>query len=91
MWMDRRNDKGESINIIRIKSLQATGAQTTAVACPHCLTMLNSAQSSLGDKAQASEILDIAEIVARQLVTTRMSDNQFDDAEDPNGDVTADN
>ncbi|HEY4218885.1 MAG TPA: (Fe-S)-binding protein, partial [Gemmatimonadaceae bacterium] len=56
---------GKRINIERTEELLATGAETIAVACPFCMTMISD-----GVKAVASDVpvMDIAEVVAGQLV-----------------------
>ncbi|HEY9226713.1 MAG TPA: (Fe-S)-binding protein, partial [Gemmatimonadaceae bacterium] len=56
---------GKRINVERTEELLATGAETIAVACPFCMTMIND-----GVKAVQSEVpvLDIAEVVAGQMV-----------------------
>jgi len=55
---------GKRINIERTEELLATGADTIAVACPFCMTMMSD-----GVKAKQSDVpvLDIAEVVAAQL------------------------
>jgi Fe-S oxidoreductase len=62
MWMEER--QGKRINIERTEELLATGADTIAVACPFCMTMMSD-----GVKAKESSVpvLDIAEVVAGQL------------------------
>ena len=62
MWMEER--QGKRINIERTEELLATGAETIAVACPFCMTMMSD-----GVKAKASTVpvLDIAEVVATRL------------------------
>jgi Fe-S oxidoreductase len=62
MFMEERT--GKRINIERTEELLATGAETIAVACPFCMTMMSD-----GVKALASDVpvLDIAEVVAQQL------------------------
>ena len=65
MWTDRHGDAAP-VNVIRLKDLRATGAQTVAVACPHCLTMLESARA-LDRDADGVQIADIAELVAAHL------------------------
>jgi Fe-S oxidoreductase len=64
MWMEEK--QGKRINIERTEELLATGADTIAVACPFCMTMITD-----GVKANASEVpvLDIAEVVAGQLAS----------------------
>ncbi|HTE47567.1 MAG TPA: (Fe-S)-binding protein, partial [Gemmatimonadaceae bacterium] len=63
MFMEERT--GKRINIERTEELLGTGAETIAVACPFCMTMISD-----GVKASQSEVpvLDIAEVVAGQLV-----------------------
>ncbi|HET9426635.1 MAG TPA: (Fe-S)-binding protein [Gemmatimonadaceae bacterium] len=62
MFMEEKT--GKRINIERTEELLATGADTIAVACPFCMTMMSD-----GVKAKDSsvDVLDIAEVVARQL------------------------
>jgi Fe-S oxidoreductase len=62
MWMEET--QGKRINIERTDELLATGAETIAVACPFCMTMISD-----GVKARESAVpvLDIAEVVASQL------------------------
>ena len=62
MFMEERT--GKRINIERTEELLATGADTIAVACPFCMTMMTD-----GVKASGSEVpvLDISEVVAGQL------------------------
>jgi Fe-S oxidoreductase len=62
MWMEER--VGERINVERKRELLATGAQTIAVACPFCMTMLSDAGKKLESEVP---VLDIAEVVAGQL------------------------
>ena len=62
MFMEERT--GKRINVERTEELLATGAETIAVACPFCMTMISD-----GVKAAHSDVpvLDIAEVVATQL------------------------
>jgi len=62
MWMEER--QGKRINVERTEELLSTGADTIAVACPFCMTMISD-----GVKAAAADVpvLDIAEVVAGQL------------------------
>jgi Fe-S oxidoreductase len=64
MWMEER--QGKRINIERTEELLSTGADTIAVACPFCMTMISD-----GVKAADSQVpvLDIAEVVAGQLAS----------------------
>lgn len=61
-------DKSSRINIIRLEQLNATGADEIAVSCPHCLTMLTSAQAqTCGRDETPKPVRDIAEIVAQAI------------------------
>jgi Fe-S oxidoreductase len=64
MFMEERT--GKRINVERVEELLATGADTIAVACPFCMTMMHD-----GAKARDAnvEVLDIAEVVAGRLST----------------------
>lgn len=63
MWTD--GEKRESpVQVIRLEELRKTGAKRIALACPHCLTMLETARAETkGDDV----LVDIAEIVADRL------------------------
>lgn len=63
MFMEERT--GKRINVERTEELLATGADTIAVACPFCMTMITD-----GLNAAHSEVpvLDISEVVAQQLL-----------------------
>ena len=62
MFMEER--VGKRINVERTEELLATGADSLAVACPFCLTMISDGARSLGSDAP---VQDIAEIVAGRL------------------------
>lgn len=59
-------DRPARINTIRIAELRQAGGQSIAVSCPHCMTMLNSAQAQ-DTLTEPLPIYDIAEIVAKSL------------------------
>ena len=56
--------QGKRINVERAEQLLATGADTLAVACPFCMTMISD-----GVKAKGSDVpvFDISEVVASRL------------------------
>ena len=62
MFMEERT--GKRINVERVEELLATGADTIAVACPFCMTMMVD-----GTRAKGSDVVvqDIAEVVAGRL------------------------
>ena len=65
MWMEEHvDDDHDRVNIIRSKELAATGADTVAVGCPFCSTMVTDGLSSIDSKM---EVKDIAEIVWEQI------------------------
>jgi len=63
MWKEEEHGK-ERVNANRFNEALQTGAQTVAVGCPFCMTMLNDARKDLSSEVQ---VLDIAEIVAAAL------------------------
>ena len=62
MWFDDAAD--ERIGRDRVDELLATGANTLAVACPFCLTMLKDGVAAKGSEV---EVVDIAELLAQAL------------------------
>ena len=62
MFMEERT--GKRINAERVDELIATGADTIAVACPFCMTMMNDGAKARGSEV---EVLDIAEVVAGRI------------------------
>jgi Fe-S oxidoreductase len=62
MWMEE--GIGKRINIERMDEAAATGADSVGVACPYCLIMLDDGAKGRGD---ATEVLDIAQVVRRSL------------------------
>ena len=63
MWKEEEHGTA-NVNITRYKQAKVTGAQTLAVGCPFCMTMLNDA-SKADDGAVT--VKDVAEIVAERL------------------------
>ena len=65
MWMEEHVDEGyDRVNIIRSKELAETGAETVAVGCPFCSTMITDGLSAIGSEM---EVKDIAELVWEQI------------------------
>ena len=64
---DTREQGKERVNQRRFAELMRTQATTVAVACPYCPIMLRDAANAA--KRDEVEILDVAEIVARNLRT----------------------
>jgi Fe-S oxidoreductase len=63
MW--KEEEEGfERISSNRIQEANSTGVDVLAVGCPFCMIMLSDANSESGNKL---EVMDIAEIVAKQL------------------------
>ena len=65
MWMEDHVDEGyDRVNVIRSKELAATGAETVAVGCPFCSTMVTDGLSAIGSEM---EVKDVAELVWEQI------------------------
>ena len=65
MWMEEHVDEGyDRVNVIRSKELAATGADTVAVGCPFCSTMVTDGLSAIGSEM---EVKDVAELVWEQI------------------------
>lgn len=62
MWKEEEPGDGR-VNAARYAEAKTTGAQTLAVGCPFCLTMMNDAAKA----DEAMQVLDVAEIVAARL------------------------
>ncbi|HZI27183.1 MAG TPA: (Fe-S)-binding protein, partial [Gemmatimonadaceae bacterium] len=56
MFMEERT--GKRINVERTEELLATGADTLAVACPFCLTMISDGARALGSDAPVQDIAE---------------------------------
>ena len=63
MWKEEEEGTAR-INEERFAEAKATGANTVAVGCPFCLTMMNDASKADGDSMQ---VKDVAELVAERL------------------------
>jgi Fe-S oxidoreductase len=67
MWMEERI--GKRINVERVEEAISTGAQTVAVACPFCLTMLGDGVTGKQSEGAAEnvEVVDVASVLLRSL------------------------
>ncbi len=63
MWMEEHAPK-ERVNVIRAKELAATGADTVAVGCPFCSTMVTDGLAAID---ATMEVKDVAELVWEQI------------------------
>ena len=63
MWKEEEEGSAR-VNVTRFAEAKSTGANTVAVGCPFCLTMMTDA--SKGDGGTI-EVKDVAEIVAERL------------------------
>ena len=63
MWKEEEEGSAR-VNVTRFAEAKATGANTVAVGCPFCLTMMTDASKGDGDSMQ---VKDVAEIVAERL------------------------
>ena len=62
MWMEEKPK--QRVSTVRAKEALATGAQTVAVGCPFCLTMMTDGVAAQTD---SSRVMDVAEILAERL------------------------
>jgi len=62
MWMEE--EANQRVSVLRAKEAVATGAETVAVGCPFCLTMMTDGVKSCGSGA---EVEDVAENLAKRL------------------------
>jgi Fe-S oxidoreductase len=68
MWMEERI--GKRINVERVEEALSTGAQTVAVSCPFCLTMLGdglTSKKASGAADDAVEVVDVATVLLRSV------------------------
>ncbi len=64
MWKEEEHG-AEKVNEARFAEAAATGADTIAVGCPFCLTMMSDAAKGAGNTVQ---VKDVAEIIAERLI-----------------------
>jgi Fe-S oxidoreductase len=62
MWMEE--DPKKRVSTVRAKEALGTGAQTIAVACPFCLTMMT---DGVAAQTESVAVKDVAEILAERL------------------------
>jgi Fe-S oxidoreductase len=63
MWKEEENGTAR-VNMTRFAEAKSTGANTVAVGCPFCLTMMNDASKADGGDIQ---VKDVAELVAERM------------------------
>jgi Fe-S oxidoreductase len=62
MWMEEEAE--QRVSVLRAKEAIETGAETVAVGCPFCLTMMTDGVKSCGSGAKVE---DVAENLAKRL------------------------
>ena len=75
MWMEE--DLGKRVNNERSDQALATEPDTIAVNCPFCMTMFDDGRKNRG--ADQVRLVDLAELVAENLVETKPSKSEDDD------------
>ncbi|HKY07151.1 MAG TPA: (Fe-S)-binding protein, partial [Candidatus Binatia bacterium] len=65
-WKEEERGK-ERVSTNRYRELKETGAKTVATGCPFCMRMITE-EAAKEEPEHAMEVLDVAEIVAKQLV-----------------------
>ncbi len=71
MWKEEKI--GKRVNIERTEQALATGADTIAVACPFCMTMLEDGVKA-ASKEDSVKVLDIAEVIEKAMLKTKKAD-----------------
>ena len=64
MWKEEENGTMR-VNMARFAEAKSTGANTVAVGCPFCLSMLSDASKAEGGEIQ---VKDVAEVVAERMI-----------------------
>ncbi|MBI4818824.1 MAG: (Fe-S)-binding protein [Deltaproteobacteria bacterium] len=64
MWKEEK--LGTRVNLKRTEEALATGADTIAVACPFCMTMIEDGVKS-ANKEESVKVLDVAEVIAQAM------------------------
>lgn len=67
MWKEEEHGEGpnaEPVNANRFREAATTGAETVAVGCPFCLTMMSDAAK---DNKQGIVVKDVAEVIAERM------------------------
>ena len=59
---------GTRMSHTRSRQLLSTGADTVAVGCPFCMTMLEDGVKTVNQDGQAARVLDIAEVLAEAII-----------------------
>ncbi|PYJ03031.1 MAG: CoB--CoM heterodisulfide reductase, partial [Verrucomicrobia bacterium] len=62
MWMEE--DPKKRVSSVRAREALATGAETVAVSCPFCLTMIT---DGVAAQSESARVLDLAEILVERL------------------------
>jgi Fe-S oxidoreductase len=75
MWMEE--DLGKRVNVERTDQALATNPDAIAVNCPFCLTMFDDGLKHRG--ASHVRLMDLAELIADNLVTTKKTSSTMDD------------
>ncbi|MFN8424569.1 MAG: heterodisulfide reductase-related iron-sulfur binding cluster [Anaerolineae bacterium] len=78
MWFEGFAQKG--VNVIRLEEIVESGADRVAVACPYCLTMLDSARGAVGGAAEGVKVMDVAEVLAEALAAGNRAVDRTDPA-----------
>ncbi|MCP4503733.1 MAG: (Fe-S)-binding protein [Deltaproteobacteria bacterium] len=64
MWMEE--DIGDRVNVMRTEQAMDTGADTIAVGCPFCMTMITDGTKAK-DVEESIQVMDVAELVAQRM------------------------
>lgn len=73
MWQEEQNEN--RVNVERVRQALETGADTIAVGCPFCMTMITDGVKA-HDAEEKVEVLDVAEVILQAIRSRKAKDGE---------------